>query len=187
MEVVEQPDGVTICAIYPSGESGRENRCTAGEGWHTSVHNTNARVDFTVRLPKTLRFSAQTVNGKVSAMGMGKYVRANSVNGSVKVSTNDLAEAKSVNGSVNVHMGRTDWNGTLEFKTVNGSITVEVPSDLNTEVRFRSVNGRLETDFPLTVQGSMGRGRVSGTIGKGGRELQLETVNGSAELRKASM
>ena len=187
VEVVESPDGVTICAVYPNDNSGSENRCTAGEGWHTHTRNVDARVAFTVRLPKTLRFSGQTVNGKVTATGMGKQVRANSVNGSVRVSTSDLAEAASVNGSVEVHMGRSDWSGTLSFKTVNGSITVEMPGDLNTDVRFRSVNGRLQCDFPLTLQGSIGRGRVSGTIGKGGRELNLETVNGSAELRRASM
>jgi hypothetical protein len=47
------------------------------------------------------------------------------------------------------------------------------------------VNGSITTDFPLTVQGKWGPRKAHGTIGGGGRELSLETVNGSVELRKA--
>ena len=184
IDVVQTSEGVTICAVWP----GESNHCEGGHGWHSSnTHDTHARVDFRVRVPRNLRFDATNVNGEVRAEGMGRFTRATSVNGSVRVSTTDLAEASSVNGSVDVRMGKNDWDGTLKFSSVNGSIEVEMPSNLNTEIRFSSVNGRFESDFPLTVQGTMGRGKVEGTIGSGGRELDLKTVNGSVRLRKASM
>jgi DUF4097 and DUF4098 domain-containing protein YvlB len=47
------------------------------------------------------------------------------------------------------------------------------------------VNGGIETDFPLTVKGKWVGRRLDGTIGAGGRRLELETVNGSITLRKA--
>ena len=48
------------------------------------------------------------------------------------------------------------------------------------------MNGEIETDFPLTVTGRISRRHLSGTIGGGGRTLELETVNGSIQLRKSS-
>jgi DUF4097 and DUF4098 domain-containing protein YvlB len=144
-------------------------------------------VNFHVKVPDTVRFSAQSVNGEVRADNMGKNVVARTVNGSVNVSTKEWAEATSVNGSVEVHMGRADWDGTLHIKTVNGSITLEMPNDLSADVNFRSVNGRLNSDFPLTVQGSMGGRRLEGKIGSGGRALVVETVNGSVDLKKGTI
>jgi DUF4097 and DUF4098 domain-containing protein YvlB len=92
-----------------------------------------------------------------------------------------------VNGSIEARIGRAEWPGELDFKTVNGSIKLELPSNASTEVNFASVNGHLESDFPLTVQGSIGKHSVHGTIGSGGRELNVHTVNGSVEVRKAAI
>src|SRR5438046_6608556 len=36
--VVEHPDGVTICAVYPS-DGRRENTCEAGDHGHMSTHD----------------------------------------------------------------------------------------------------------------------------------------------------
>ncbi len=41
------------------------------------------------------------------------------------------------------------------------------------------------TSFPLTVTGRISRRSIQGTIGSGGRQLEMETVNGGIELRKA--
>ena len=49
---------------------------------------------------------------------------------------------------------------------------------------LKTVNGDIETEFPLTVSGRVGMRRIRGTVGQGGRTLELETVNGSIRLRK---
>jgi DUF4097 and DUF4098 domain-containing protein YvlB len=182
VEMVNGPEGVTICAVYP----GHGNSCTAGSGYHQEVHDVRAKVEFAVKLPRNLRFDAQTVNGKVRAEGMGRLVKANSVNGSVTVSTDAWAQANSVNGGVNVRMGRADWDGTLKIATVNGSVDLEMPASINTDVKFSAVNGSLESDLPLTISRSSGRWgpkSMEGRIGSGGRELQVNTVNGSLHIR----
>jgi DUF4097 and DUF4098 domain-containing protein YvlB len=81
-------------------------------------------------------------------------------------------------------MGASDWSEGLGFKTVNGTITLDLPPDLSTEVRATTVNGEISTDFPLAVTGRLSRRYVQGTIGNGGRRLELETVNGSVRLRR---
>jgi len=134
-----------------------------------------------------IRFAATSINGGVTAENMGRFVRANSVNGSVHVSTKQWAEVSSVNGSIEANMGSADWTGTLKISTVNGSINLRMPSELNADVRFSSVNGRLESDFPLTMSGKFGGRRVEGRIGSGGRELVVDTVNGSLRLKSESI
>ncbi len=182
---VPSSSGVTICAIYPGAS---DSDCQPGPDWHThEVHGNNTKVNFHVRVPDTVRFSAQSVNGEIRADNLGKNVVAKTVNGSVNVSTKEWADVSSVNGSVEARMGRADWEGTLHIKTVNGSITLEMPNDLSADVNFRSVNGRLNSDFPLTVQGSMGGRHLEGKIGGGGRQLVVETVNGSVDLKKGTI
>lgn len=185
IEVVPSSEGVTVCAIYP-GMSAAPGSCeSAGKG--NNQHGDHTRVDFTLRLPANLRFSGENVNGSVIAEDLGRFVRATTVNGKVRVSTRGWAEASSVNGSVEVRMGSADWTGTLKISSVNGSIELEMPSDMNADVRFRSVNGRLESDFPVTVSGKLGGRKMEGRIGNGGRELFVETVNGSVELKRGTI
>jgi hypothetical protein len=183
IEVVPSGEGVTFCAIYPGGLFGSSGTCEPGEHWHSNnVHGDKTKVDFTVRLPENLRFSAQNVNGSIKAEGLGRFVHATSVNGSVHVSTKNFAELSTVNGSIEGRMGRADWTGTLKISTVNGSVDLTMPGSLSADVKFRSVNGHMNSDFPLTVSGSFGGRKMDGRVGSGGRELVVETVNGSVSL-----
>ena len=185
IEVVPHDDGVTICAVYPS-DGRRENSCDAGEGGHMNVHDNDVTVDFTVRVPAGVRFVGKTVNGEVAAADLSSDVEANTVNGSIRISTAGYAEAQTVNGEIVASLGRATWSDALEFRTVNGGITLDLPAGLSTEVRATTVNGDIQTDFPLMVTGRLGPRRLHGTIGSGGRRLALETVNGSIRLRKSS-
>lgn len=181
IQVVKLNDGVMICAIYP-GFFSSGGDCDSGS--HFSSGHNNAKVNFTIHMPQNLRFTGKSVNGAVHAESMGRYVEATSVNGEIEISTSSWASATSVNGSIRASLGRVEWSGDLEFKTVNGSIHLELPTNINADIDFTSVNGHLDSDFPLTVQGSIGRHSVHGTVGSGGRTLEIKTVNGSGELRK---
>ena len=182
IEVVEHSGGVTICAVYPDAD-GKKNECAPGDGGRLSSKDNDVSVSFTVRVPAGVRFVGTTVNGDIEAGNLEADVVATTVNGGVKVSTSGLAKATTVNGSIQASMGRADWGGTLSFNTVNGSITVNLPQGVNTEVSASTVNGSMETDFPLTIKGRFSMKNMHGTIGSGGRELEMETVNGSIHLK----
>jgi hypothetical protein len=184
IEVVPHDGGVTICAIYPSRNADRPNECRPGGGGRNSTDNNDVEVEFTVQVPAGVEFTGATVNGDVQARDIGSDVRATTVNGDIDVTAAGLVEGETVNGSVHVEMGRADWTGTMRFKTVNGGITVQIPAGLSAVLDASTVNGDIETDFPVTVQGRFGHRRLHGTIGDGGRELRLETVNGGIEIRK---
>ncbi len=183
IEVVPHAGGVTICAVYPNPD-GPPNECAPGEGGHMRTRNNDVKVKFTVRVPSGVAFVGRTVNGRVEARDLGGDVTAHTVNGSIDVATTGLATASTVNGSIRASMGRADWPDDLSFETVNGGITLDLPDGVNADVEAKTVNGSISTDFPLTVSGRFSNRRLSGTLGSGGRRLDLQTVNGSIALRR---
>ncbi len=186
IETIEHDDGVTICAVYPSRNSDRANDCRPGTDGRMNTHDNDVEVDFTVRVPAGVRFIGRNVNGGVEANSIDGDVEAYTVNGQVEVSATGLVQAKTVNGSIDVSMGRSDWQDDLTFETVNGRITVELPDNTNADVRAETLNGGISSDFPMTVSGRFGSRRLNGTIGNGGRDLRLKTVNGAIRLRRSS-
>lgn len=185
IKLIEHAGGVTICAVYPSGDAARPNGCEPGDSWRSHTRNNDVEVDFVVRVPAGVRFDGRTVNGEVEARALGADVRAHTVNGRIEVSTSGIVEAKTVNGSIDARFGSANWTDKLEFSTVNGSINLELPTDTSTDFRAETLNGDVSTDFPLASQNRAGRHKMSGTIGAGGRELTLKTVNGAIRLRRA--
>lgn len=185
IEVVRHGDGVLICAVYPN-PGGEPNTCELNNS-RSQVRDNDTSVNFTVRVPAGVRFNGRTVNGEVRALDLGADVDVKTVNGTINVSTTGLARAATVNGSITAAMGRADWPSGLEFKTVNGSIHLSLPASLSARIEAKTLNGEITTDFPMTVTGSFSRRRLSGTVGGGGdRQLILETVNGSVQIRRAS-
>jgi hypothetical protein len=183
IEVVEHAGGVTICAVYPS--TGAPNECQPGEGGRMKVRDNDVNVEFRVKVPAGVRFVGRTVNGGIEASGIKADAEAHTVNGGVELDATGTAQAETVNGGITARLGRADWDGTLKLKTVNGGIDVVLPEGLSAEVKASTVNGDIQTDFPLTVTGRISRRKLQGTIGAGGRLLEMETVNGGIELRKA--
>ena len=146
-------------------------------------------VHFTVRLPDGIPIDLHTVNGGIEVNDVTAAVTAESVNGSIAArSTGGPVRASTVNGSIAVAMGQVGPADTLEYHTVNGSITLTVPPQVSATVECRTVNGQVVTDLPLTLIGAVGgtgRRQVRGTVGPGAHTalLRAETVNGRIYLR----
>ena len=185
--VVKDGNNVTICALW-----GDESECTAKgasyhrRGRHDDWDNHNdVNVKFVIKLPKGVKVDVSTVNGGLDVNGAQSEVEASTVNGRIEVATTSgPVNAKTVNGSINVRMDALSGDDDLEFTTVNGSVSVEVPSNFAGELSMETVNGSLTTDFPLTISGKVNPKHIRATVGKGGRRVELKTVNGSIELRK---
>ncbi len=184
IEVVPHGGGVTICAVYPDVAGQEPNRCEPGPGGHSHTRDNDTVVRFEVRVPPGVRFFGRTVNGSIAAESLGADAEAHTVNGSVRVSTNGVATGSTVNGSLNLAMGRVDWPSGAKLSTVNGGITLRLPSTLNADLSASTVNGAINSEFPITVTGTITRRRLQGTIGNGGQHLTVSTVNGSIRLLK---
>jgi len=184
IEVVPHAGGVTICAVYPTVPGREANTCDSGGRGKSNTQNNDTSVHFEVRVPYGVGFIGRTVNGELSGEGLQGDAEAYTVNGSVKLYTTGLSVANTVNGSVNVTMGRADWPNGASFKTVNGEITLSLPSVVDANLHAETLNGTISSDFPITAN-QVSRRRLDGTIGNGGRDLRLSTVNGSIRLLRA--
>jgi len=193
VRVVEESDGVTVCAVYrPEEHPG--GGCDLDEGDRVRrdrSHRDEIRVsvDYVVKVPAGVELIGSMVSGDVEARGLRSDVKASTVSGDVIVSTTGTARANTVSGSIDAEMGSLDWKD-LSFRTVSGDITLRMPAALAADVEFESLSGDLDTDFDLTLQGRSHRRWVGehlrGTIGDGGgRSLSVQTVSGDLRLRKA--
>ncbi len=183
IEVIEDSEGVLICAVYPHAEGKKPNQCGRGDDHRMSVNKNDVEVHFTVRVPAGVDFHGNTVNGNVTATELAGWIKAATVNGDVHVATSGLATAHTVNGDIQAELGSTDWDGEISFQNVNGDITVSLPAGAAADVEASTVNGDLITDFPLTVKGRFGPQSMKGQIGGGGETLKLSTVNGDVSLK----
>lgn len=186
IQVVPHGDGVTICAVYPTPKKQQQaNECVPGRQGRMNNEDNDVRVDFIVKVPAGVNLAAKTVNGGIVAQHLRSNINADTVNGAVEVSSSELVQAKTVNGSIDARMGVHNWPSPLSFETVNGSISLHMPDGISANVSAATVNGAMKSDFPITVNGRFGPKKMEGKLGNGGPELKLKTVNGSVNLLKS--
>lgn len=182
-------NGVTICALWNDEKScddhGHHHDDYDDDRGH---HHNDVSVHFTVRVAKGVKVDMNTVNGSVDVEGATAAVDAETVNGRVEIATlGGPVTARTVNGEVRASIAHlVQSNEPLELESTNGSVQLEAPADLSADVDAETTNGGIETDFPLTISKGLVGKHVHGTVGKGGRKLELHTTNGSVRLRKLS-
>src|SRR6185369_9127925 len=139
VQVVQEDGNVTVCAVYPTPDrsrysrgrsrSGRDyepNECRPGSAGHMNVDDNDVRVDFTVKIPAGVKFFGKTVNGNIDATALRADAAVETVNGKITLETTGTGSAVTVNGSIDASMGVSTWTEPLEFRTVNGSITLRL-------------------------------------------------------------
>jgi putative adhesin len=178
----ESNSGLTVCAVWP----GRSSSC-GPEGHFTSegMHGNDVAVVFEVKLPRGVRLDASTVNGDVSVDGASAPVDAVTVNGDVTVETaNGPVTATTVNGDAHATMRALTGPGDVKITTVHGDAQLDLPSGVDAVVDGHTVAGDISSEFPLTVTGKFASHSLTGTLGKGGRQIHITTVTGDVDVRQ---
>jgi putative adhesin len=175
--------GITVCAIWP----GNDDRCAPGKQFTSGgTHGNDVGVDFTVRLPAHVRLGATTQVGDVHVTGASAPLELATVSGDLDAETTQgPVSAISVNGNVRARMRAFGDTGAVSVVTVNGSVTAELPPRLDADIEAKTINGSIVTDYPLAVSGKFTSHSLQGTVGQGGRDVKITTVNGSIRLKKA--
>lgn len=185
IKVVQDSEGITVCAIYPNGNS----PCGPRHDGSTNIRNNDVQVDFHIKVPVGVRLEANTVNGAIRTRSLGGPVSAHTVNGECDIETTHSSEASTVNGSVRAVVGCVDARAKLDFSTVNGSITLQLSKFLSDQVGAQidgsTVNGSIHTNFPSSVSGKWGPRSMHGTIGSGMARVSASTVNGSIHVTRS--
>jgi DUF4097 and DUF4098 domain-containing protein YvlB len=93
---------------------------------------------------------------------------------------------RTTNGGVEVRLDGDTWDGEgLDLETTNGGIRLRVPEDYSARLETRTVNGSVDIDFPVTVQGNIGRS-ISATLGNGGALVRAVTTNGQVRVSRGT-
>lgn len=184
IEVIEHAGGVTICTMYPNRDS-RDNVCAPdGDSNLNNQGKNKTRVTFRVRVPAGVQLDADTMNGRITADDMQSNLRLMTMNGAITAQSSGWVHAETMNGAVDVEMGSSDWTGKLALETMNGSIEVVLPAGASADVDAETMNGRVSSDWDDVEVHGRRRNHANGTIGSGGRDLSVSTMNGSIRLRR---
>ncbi len=170
--IEDTPNSLTIRTI--------EDREGRKWGWDRGW----VRHEVRLKLPRSINLRVSSVNGGVNIGQISGEIAVGSVNGRVEVAQAGTAtEISSINGRTTISLMRLGQSG-LRVSSINGGVEIGLPANTNASVDVRSVNGGIDTDLPITVIGEMKRGQLQGTIGSGGPQITITSVNGGVVLRR---
>jgi DUF4097 and DUF4098 domain-containing protein YvlB len=148
-------------------------------------NNHHGAVNYTISVPRGAKLDQiQSVNGGVTIDGVIGPVRAKTVNGKVEVrGAGGDVHASAVNGKVEAIFDRLASQH-ISLEAVNGVIALGLPKDAGARLKASTLHGGISSDFDLPVRhAEFGPGSsLESTIGNGGAEVTLHTVNGAIKV-----
>jgi hypothetical protein len=143
-------------------------------------------VAYELQVPRKADLSVDATNGGINIGDVRGRIDAHTVNGGIQL--NDVGgdiRGETVNGGLHVELAGEKYDGPgLDLKTVNGGVTLRVPSNFSGELDARTSNGGIAVDFPITVSGLINRRQLTATLGSGGPRLRLSAVNGGITIAR---
>jgi hypothetical protein len=93
---------------------------------------------------------------------------------------------------MDVSLAAAEWTGALELESKSGNVTITLPRDADVVIAAATRTGSIKSAFDvgarreswltrLKPRGSLGS-RVTGVVGRGGRELVLNTMAGNIAI-----
>jgi DUF4097 and DUF4098 domain-containing protein YvlB len=151
--------------------------------------NNPATVEYTLFVPRNARVDAlEVINGGLSLEGLSNDVRASSINGNI-TALGLMGEAKlsTINGNLEATFNQLDAAKSIALSSVNGNVTIIIPSDASANLRASNIHGGIKNDFGLPVRkGDYIGYDLSGQLGQGATRIKLANVNGQITIRRAS-
>ena len=177
IDVVSTEENIRIKTEYPQ----QNQTFRSGEGRYDNP----AIVEYTLTVPrKAMLESIEFINGGIDIDGVEGNVKATSINGPV-TARGLLGEAKlsTVNGPLKATFTQLDESKPISLSSVNGSVTIIIPSNANASVRASTVHGMISNDFGIQVKhGEYVGHSLEAQIGTGGPRLKLSSVNGGIRI-----
>jgi len=156
---------------------------TGGTGGMGLTFGPEHRVDYDVKVPRSLSLTIKTTNGAIDVKAVTGLVKIEATNGEVTASGLERGiDVDAVNGRVVVDMAKVGPDG-VRCKTVNGEIIVTIPKDAKATVAARVTNGVVEVEnLPIDSSKDGSHRRLDATLGGGGPDVRLDTTNGMIKL-----
>lgn len=144
-------------------------------------------VSWEVTVPRETDVEVETHNGSIDVTEVRGRIRLEARNGGVDLrGVGGDVVARTRNGGLSIELDGDRWHGErLDAETRNGGVELTVPDGYSARLETGTQNGSMEIDFPVTVQGRIGR-RLTTTLGEGGPMVRAITRNGGVEIRRGS-
>jgi hypothetical protein len=143
--------------------------------------NEDTKVNYEVKIPASMKVRAENVNGVITITRMNSDVSVETVNGNINVfNCPGLLDLSGVNGSITCNVDSVTSG--IRVDMVNGSVKLGGLKNINADVTASTINGRVKfTDLQFSNLNSEKKS-LTGTLGKGGNSIRVETTNGSIVL-----
>lgn len=132
----------------------------------------------------------RTSNGGVHADGVEGLFEAETSNGGIRAHLHNPAAGRAIradtsNGSIDLEVD-SQLQSDVVASTSNGPITVRVPAGTSANLHaVTNSTGSVRTDFDVLMHGGeISKHRIEGAINGGGSKIELTTSNGNINLLK---
>ena len=126
---------------------------------------------------------SKTTNGSIFAVDLRGDAVAKTTNGKINMRRIDgNINAKSTNGEIYAEVLGITKGKDMEFITMNGSVKVLLPKDINADLEAKTNNGKIYTEYPISMVGEISKKQITGKINNGGHLIYIETTNGGIEI-----
>jgi hypothetical protein len=189
LDIYEEDDVVELYVDGPFRE--RDRRGINWRGYKREGYK--VIFDFELTIPKGCAVELKTVNeGDISVWSVDGDFEVNNVNGSIEMENiRGSGKVYTVNGKVLIEF-EDNPRGDCSFGTINGDVRLYFQPDLSADFYMKTMNGEAFTDFEVvalpvrtkTTNTRNGKNvymvrHMSGVrAGKGGAEIELNTLNG---------
>jgi hypothetical protein len=173
IDIDARPDAIEIETKYPH---------------HFFDDHHSGRVEYTLSVPNRARIdSVKLVSGDVRLEGLRGDVDASSVSGTIRaVGLTGAVHLSGVSGRIEANFDR-ELGRRVSLSTVSGSIVLGLVPDANADVSAETVSGGIHSELPIEADRHQFVGQsLHGKLGNGDAQIDLHTVSGSIELRRAS-
>lgn len=154
----------------------------------------NQLATFSIEIPADLIVKAKVINGKISAKNFTKEVDVDgsnltvdidSVQGNVRVdNTNGKIDLRNIQGSVDAILTNGNINAKTDtiagdwfMKTVNGGVTIQLPTNPQVDLRADTTNGRVQQNINDSNEKNF-----QTVIGAGTYKVEMKTTNGNIRI-----
>jgi DUF4097 and DUF4098 domain-containing protein YvlB len=161
-----------------------DNGRVRAEGPSTRRHQSWS-VSYEVWAPRQSDLHLTTHNGGISVEDVDGRLDLSALNGGIALrGVSGDVHGETTNGPLNVTLDGDRWRGPgLDLRTTNGPVNLDIPDGYSAHLETGTVNGGMRIDFPVTLQGNIGR-RITTDIGNGGPPIRAVTTNGPVNIRR---
>jgi DUF4097 and DUF4098 domain-containing protein YvlB len=151
---------------------------------------TGHEIEWLIKVPKGVVLDLRTTNGGVRLNDLANEIHAKTTNGGVVGNhiNPSVVDARAVNGGIEFELSAPlEGADSIEMETVNGGVTLTLPSQSKATIEARCVNGGVHVDGLEISKDEQSsdfdkRRRLNGTMNGGGAHVKMSTTNGGVRL-----